>query len=330
MSQPAVSVIMPVYNAERFLECSVGSVLAQTCGDWELICFNDASTDGSLDRLNAYAEADHRIRVIDSAVNVKQGAGRNRAIREARGEFVMFLDADDSLAPEAVAMCLDTARRNEADMVLFDYRLVPGNVMSPLGQQSEGMHGDDLRLRLIRNPSPVWSAMYRRTLITDNGLYFPERVFYEDNAVALAIQLSAHAPIKVNAALYEYHIYDSSVSHRINDYRFFHRLGSAVTLKAHLQRLGLYERWREPIDFLLINQYYVHSIFGCVYRFDRVPILRHRYIRATIGRVVSGYRNNPSYRARPKGQRLKIILHTRFPRLLNLLWRAKRTLSSQK
>lgn len=327
MSQPSVSVIMPVYNAEHFLECSVGSVMAQTCADWELICFNDASTDGSLDMLNAYAASDTRIRVINSPVNVKQGAGRNRAVREARGEFVMFLDADDSLAPEAVATCLDTVRTRDADMVLFDYRLVPGDVVSPLGRLVARMRGDDVKRRLILNSTPVWSAMYRRTLITDNGLYFPERVFYEDNAVALALQLSAGNPIKVNAALYEYRIHDSSVSHRMNDYRFFHRLGSAVTLKSHLERLGMYEQWRDNLDFVLINQYYVHSLSGCIYRFDRVPMLRHRYIRATIGRVVPGYRDNPYYRQLPRGQRLKIMLNARFPRLINLLWRAKQALS---
>ena len=80
---------MPVYNAERYLDCSVGSVIAQTFTDWELICFNDASTDGSLAVLERLASSDPRIRVIDSRINVKQGGGRNRAIREARGEYVV-------------------------------------------------------------------------------------------------------------------------------------------------------------------------------------------------------------------------------------------------
>ncbi len=316
-----ISVIMPVYNAGRFLECSVGSVLTQTFADWELICFNDASTDGSLAMLQAYAAADPRIRVIDSPVNVKQGAGRNRAIREARGEFVMFLDADDSLRPDALALCAEAARSHEADMVMFDYETIPGREVSPLGSDAARLTGDDLRRRLIVSPSPVWSAMYRRSLITDNGLYFPERVFYEDNAVALAIQLSARNPVKINAPLYGYHIYDTSVSHRMNDYRFFHRLSSAKTLKNHLSRLGLYERWRDEIDYVLLNQYYTHTITGCVYRFDRVPLLRQRYVRRTVGRLIPHFRRNPYYRRQPLTRRVRLELHARFPRLVHALWR---------
>lgn len=314
---------MPVYNAGRFLECSVGSVLAQTFADWELICFNDASTDGSLALLKSYAASDSRIRVIDSPVNVKQGAGRNRAIREANGEFVMFLDADDSLRPESMMLCVDTARSREADMVMFDYETIPGGTVSPLGRDASGLTGDDLRRRIIGCPSPVWSAMYRRSLITDNGLYFPEGVFYEDNAVALAIQLSARNPVKIDAPLYGYHIYDTSVSHRMNDYRFFHRLHAAVTLKGHLQRLGLYDRWRDGIDYVLINQYYTHTITGCVYRFDHVPMSRQRYVRRTVERLVPDFRHNTYYRRLPLVKRLRLELHARFPRLINLLWRIK-------
>lgn len=322
--EPVVSVIMPVYNAEHLLECSVGSVLAQTFSDWELVCFNDASTDGSRAVLEAYAASDRRIRVINSPVNVKQGAGRNRAIREARGEYVVFLDADDTLHPETLSRCIDTARSQGADMVMFDYEAIPGGPVSPLGRDAAALAGDELRRRIIMCPSPVWSAMYRRTLITGNGLFFPERVFYEDNAVALAIQLSARNPVKIDATLYGYHIYDASVSHRMNDYRFFHRLSSAVTLKGHLQRLGLYGRWREEIDYVLINQYYTHTITGCVYRFEHVPLLRQRYVRHTVERVVPDFRHNRFYRRLPVANRLRLELHARFPRMLNMLWKIKR------
>ncbi|WP_303670804.1 glycosyltransferase family 2 protein, partial [uncultured Duncaniella sp.] len=116
---PYISVIMPVYNAERFLDCSVGSVLSQTFDDWELICFNDASTDKSIDILNRYASSDKRIRVIDSPVNVKQGGGRNRGLLAAKGEYVMFLDADDRLAShESLATCIRAIKEENADMVL--------------------------------------------------------------------------------------------------------------------------------------------------------------------------------------------------------------------
>lgn len=331
METPAVSIIMPVYNAEAYLNASVGSVCAQTCGDWELICFNDASTDSSPQLLHGFARRDTRIRVIDSPVNVRQGEGRNRAIDAAVGEFIMFLDADDMLAPEAIMECLAAARSADADMVLFDYRnftdgLPPesGTVISPLGLDAANLHGDELRLRLIERPTPVWSAMYRRKLWTENSLRFPAGVFYEDNAVALAAQLSATRPVKISAPLLYYRIAPGSVSHRRNDYRFFHRLSSARKLKENLVRLGLYtDRLQQAIDWVLIRQYLIHSVYGCIYRFDKVPHLRHHYICLTIERLVSNYKDNRYYRQLSPRQRVKLWTHMRWPRLLNRLHRLK-------
>ena len=322
---PLISVIMPVYNAEQFLDCSVGSVLSQTFDDWELICFNDASTDNSISILDRYASTDPRIHVIDSPVNVKQGGGRNRGILAAKGKYVMFLDADDRLAsPRSLAVCAGAIRKEHADMVLFDYEQFRGDgsapvTVSPLGQNAAGMRSDILRRHLTTHPGPIWSAVYRRSLIPDNGLLFPENVFYEDNAVALAIQLSALNPVKINEIVYGYRVDNTSVTRSRNNYRFFHRLGSAITLKRHLVRLGLYDRWHEEIDFLLVNQYYVHTVYGCIYRFDRLPVRRLHYVTGTVDRIIPDFRDNPLYRSQSLKWKLKLALHTRFPRLIHAL-----------
>lgn len=331
-TRPSVSIIMPVYNAEKFLNDSVGSILRQTESDFELICFNDASTDGSLAMLKDLADKDFamtgtggRMRVIDSPVNVKQGGGRNRALREARGEYVMFVDADDALREDAVETCLKTAKKENADMVIFDYARFtssPANLgerICQLGDDATGLRGEELRRRVMQRSTPVWSAMYRKELITANNLFFPEKVFYEDNAVALAIQLSARNPVKINEALYLYRFDNASVTRSTNNYRFFDRLSSAVMLMENLKRLSLYEHYQDDLDFIFINQYFVHSIFGCIYRFDRVPRLRHNYIRKTISRYLPDYRSNPSYKAQPLKLRFKIWTHVRFPQVIKLL-----------
>lgn len=332
MSTPAVSIIMPVYRAEAFLPASVGSVLAQTCDDWELICFNDASPDGSLDVLrNLQAGAAGRMRIIDSPVNVKQGGGRNRALREARGRYVMFLDADDALAPQAVERCLDEAAAG-ADMVVFDYERFPagGGRVCQLGDDAAGLRGERLRERIIARTTPVWSAMYEHSLITEQNLFFPEKMFYEDNAVAMAIQLSARNPVKINEPLYRYRTDNASVTRSADNYRFFDRLESARLLLGHLKRLGLYEAHAAELDFLFINQYYTHTLFGCVYRFSRVPMLRQRYVRRTIERYVPDFRRNACYRAQPLRMRLKIALHAAAPRLLHGLRSLKQRLMRQR
>ena len=210
-------------------------------------------------------------------------------------------------------------------MVIFDYARFtssPANLserICQLGDDAAGLRGEELRRRVMQRSTPVWSAMYRKTLITGNNLFFPEKVFYEDNAVALAIQLSAKNPVKINQALYLYRFDNASVTRSTNNYLFFDRLTSAVTLMGHLKRLGLYARYKDEFDFIFINQYFVHSIFGCIYRFDRVPRLRHNYIRKTISRYLPDYRSNPFYKTQPLKLRFKIWTHVWFPQVIKLL-----------
>ena len=97
MSNPAVSVILPVHNAERYLRECIDSVLAQTLREIEVLCVDDASTDGSPAILAEYAKRDSRVKVLTNSVNLKADASRNRAIEVARGDFIYFIDSDDLL-----------------------------------------------------------------------------------------------------------------------------------------------------------------------------------------------------------------------------------------
>ncbi|MBW8364357.1 MAG: glycosyltransferase [Rhizobium sp.] len=94
-----ISIVMPCYNAEAYLPISIGSVLAQTRSDWELVVVDDGSTDHSWQTLQRFAAQDNRIRIFQQ-VNAGAAAARNRALREARGAYVAFLDSDDTWHPE--------------------------------------------------------------------------------------------------------------------------------------------------------------------------------------------------------------------------------------
>ncbi len=113
-----ISVVVPVYNVAKYLRRCIDSVLAQTCGDWELVCVNDGSTDGSLDILNEYAARDGRIRII-SKQNAGVSAARNDGIAAARGEYVLFLDSDDFIHPQTLEITRRIAQETNADIVSF-------------------------------------------------------------------------------------------------------------------------------------------------------------------------------------------------------------------
>lgn len=115
-----VSVVVPIYNVEALLRRALDSILSQTCKDWEAILVDDGSTDSSGRIAEEYAESDRRFQVIHKA-NGGQSEARNVGLQHARGEFLLFLDADDFLHPQLMELCLQAMLRDNCDLACFTY-----------------------------------------------------------------------------------------------------------------------------------------------------------------------------------------------------------------
>jgi glycosyltransferase involved in cell wall biosynthesis len=113
-----VSVIIPVYNAEKYLDKCLKSVVEQTLREIEIICVDDGSTDESLSILHGYEKADDRIRIITQE-NAGAGAARNRGMLEAKGEYLSFLDADDFFEPDMLFLAYAKANEEKAQVLVF-------------------------------------------------------------------------------------------------------------------------------------------------------------------------------------------------------------------
>ncbi|MDO4854820.1 MAG: glycosyltransferase [Coriobacteriia bacterium] len=116
--QPLISVIIPVYNTEKYLAATLDSVLCQTLTNIEVICVNDGSADNSLAILKDYANKDSRIVIIDQE-NQGAGAARNAGLKKVTGKYCLFVDSDDFLGPSALETVYKTAENNTVDVVIF-------------------------------------------------------------------------------------------------------------------------------------------------------------------------------------------------------------------
>ena len=119
MNNPKVSVVIPVYNTEAYVEQTLRSIMGQTLRDIELIVINDGSTDGSLSALELIATGDRRIRLYTQP-NKGLSETRNAGIDRARGEFIYFMDSDDLLEPDALERCYERCQSDRLDFVFFD------------------------------------------------------------------------------------------------------------------------------------------------------------------------------------------------------------------
>ena len=198
------SVIIPVFNSSARLRSCLDSLAAQTCSDWEAVCVDDGSTDMSPEILEEAARGDSRIRVLRKA-NGGVASARNLALEHVRGEWIVFLDADDALAPDAFSL-LSRARAQvpTAEVICFGTRPVPHDVRSFDWVPSDRARIDDLSVRLpnVLLEFGMWTRAYRRDLL--EGIRFPPYCVGEDLVFMISAMLRARSAARVSAALYGY------------------------------------------------------------------------------------------------------------------------------
>lgn len=232
------SVIIPVYNVESYLRDCLDSVLNQTFADWEAICVNDGSTDGSANILDEYAARESRLKVITQP-NGGLSAARNVGIDAAEGEYVLFLDSDDWLEKNALEV-LSTNLDGE-DMLCFSGRryFESENTYQDADQlkaQSylSGMEYYNENALLVRDFAFVCVVLrvYKREFLSRHNLQFKEGIFHEDNLFTpLACYYAGKVKV-INECLYDYRVRSNSITTTVNFKRLCDLLETANTLAA--------------------------------------------------------------------------------------------------
>ena len=185
-----VSIIVPVYNAEKYLRECVESVLGQTLSDIELILVDDGSTDGSPALCDRYAVQDHRVKVIHKP-NGRAASARNAGLRAASGEHVAFVDADDWISPDMYEKMLQT----NADVTLCDYVRFQGEKQFPFthpniaaGFYNKAQIREKIYPHLVMDgieyPITIsnWALLIRREVIVKNRLSYREDIRISEDA----------------------------------------------------------------------------------------------------------------------------------------------------
>jgi glycosyltransferase involved in cell wall biosynthesis len=181
-ARPKVSVILPIYNAEDMLAECLDSVLAQSLPDFELICINDQTPDGSQAIVEAYATRDRRVTPRINEVNVGLGASRNRGIALARGEYIFHIDPDDVIPPDALQKLVEIADQQGSEMVrgaflheqMFQGK-APQSTRKGLPEGAPPILNTTLRdhPEFLQSTEGHWSYLYRAD--------FAKRVFYPED-----------------------------------------------------------------------------------------------------------------------------------------------------
>ncbi len=193
MAQPEISIIIPVYNVEKYIERCVNSLTNQTFQSIEIILVDDSSTDSSLEICKKLAEKDARIKVIHKE-NEGAGKARNAALKLATGKYIGFVDSDDYVAPDMFKVLYEKAEKYNSDLILSGVSFVNGNTFSEEGNNvtknyfEEDTHFDtedaikELKMGIIgslpydaddsKYGMSIWKNLFRHEIIQKNNLYF--------------------------------------------------------------------------------------------------------------------------------------------------------------
>lgn len=225
IDQPLVSVIMPVYNAEAYLERCLNSVLDQSYDQLEIILVDDGSTDSSSSICDSYATTDSRICVIHKD-NGGLSSARNRGLESIHGDYIMYVDSDDFIGPDHVINLLAAALETEADIAVTSFTPIPdsANIPSmPAWRPSEYqlLSPVDAICASLRIPNPpfaeyAWGKLFSASLAP--YLVFPQDKHFEDQFIMYRVLYSANKVIYENANDYFYTVERAcSITHQFDE-----------------------------------------------------------------------------------------------------------------
>lgn len=282
-----VTVIIPVFNGEKYIKTCLDSVLKQTLQEIEIIVINDGSTDKTQEILESYQnQYKDKIKIIKKE-NEGQGKARNVGIDLSNGEFLTFVDADDEIAPNMLQNMYESLKKEDADVAICDYYEIyeKNKVLKKAIPQRQ----NDIKRDYIVSVAGPCNKLIRTEILTKNQLYFMKTGAYEDISIIPLLGLYANKIVYVEEPLYNYYIRQGSTM-RQNE--FNNKLLSIYEVLEHLtaefRKTGLLEDYKEELEFIYIK----HLLYAGSGRF-----LEYKEGKYQIKKIVEIMRNKyPKWR----------------------------------
>lgn len=265
-----ISVIVPVYNVEPYLERCVHSILAQDFDGYEIVLVNDGTEDNS----GKIAE-DFARKYPEKIVYIKQenrglGGARNTGILHAKGEYLLFVDSDDYIAPDTLQKVYRKIVEEQADLLIFDYYRV--SEQYEVLSRNYGCFGkeDTFTLEtypevLFDNPS-TWNKMYHRRLFLEYGITFPDKVWYEDLRTTAKIYTKAEKIVYFREPFYYYYQREDSIMHTKDCTKYLQIIEAMDDLLQYFKGEKIYDKFEKELEFLAVY----HLLFFAVVQVNKI------------------------------------------------------------
>ena len=311
-----LSIIVPVFNmaADGKLEYCLDSLVGQTIEDYEIIAVDDCSTDGSLAILHRYeSRYPDRFRAVHSEVNKHQGGAKNIGLKLAKGDWIGFIDSDDWIRPDMYERLVRRAEETGADLAGCDYCLTDehsmkvGQVIPNNKRSQSGVLDTEKRRSLILDGGSLVVKIFRRSMILEHGLWFPENIFYEDNALGNSYLVLARHFEYIEEPMYYYYQHDMSTVHTISEKRCEDRMEAGRLMLEEAKRHGFWEDYRPELEYSFTLLFYITTLFTYMAGVGRT---KYRFVKALgkeMRQTFPDFQQNPYYQQRTHAEEKKLI-----------------------
>lgn len=264
-----ISIIVPVYNVEMYLEECLDSILSQTYKNYEVICVNDGSTDDSYAILCRYANENEKIRIINNTCNRGQSYARNRGLEIAAGDYIVFVDSDDMLIPDALErLTAQVMEENPVDIIYYDMAIKDersgrdGNIEPESEKKDSANRGKAVLVKYEEQNPPIVEVcrqMIKKDFLEHNQIAFYEGIYHEDVLFSFHCGLKTEKAFYLPENLYIYRKRENSTMTTMN----FKRAESIYMVLIELWKYWRSGEWTEEINLFFedfLNKWYMQFL----------------------------------------------------------------------
>ncbi len=290
-----VSIVVPAYNAEKYIDKCLKSLINQTLKDIEIIVVNDGSKDNTLEKVNKYS--DKRIKLLNLKENKGIGHARNEGIKKALGEYIGFVDSDDYVDKNMFEKMYEKASKEKLDVVVCDFYKQIENTNQTIKEIIPDFKNTNLKdnsnLLLDINLAP-WNKIYKRKLIVDNKIRFDEELKYEDVPFVVKSLDKAKNIGKINECLNYYVVHNKSET-TIRDEKVFDIIKIIDQVRKYFKNK---ENYNDVVDELTIR---ILCNYNIQQRYQKNKKIRKKFIKESfqyLEKNIPNYKNNNYFKKR--------------------------------
>ncbi len=302
-----ISVIIPCYNVEKYIDRCVRSLVKQTIGidSVELIFVDDASTDGTVSRLKRWEKRfPESVLIIECAENGRQGTARNIGLTYASADYIGYVDSDDWVEEEMYECLYRCMEENDVDVVSCRFGRDTGDgtfIHVPVYHGKTGekitIYTEQERAAFLKNglPGGVYTKLYKKSFLEKNNLYFPEGLVYEDNYFGFLLAFSVTSLYVTDRVLYHYFYNLESTVTGKNSSHQFDRLKIEQMILEEAEQRGYLEKYREYFLGVFLSRYYLNTLHLIFTRFDELPLDILEEMKKTVLKKFPEWKSSEKY-----------------------------------